>query len=349
MKKELYMLFCALLIASTAAQADNGKTSEPTPKVPFIMCQDVDIDDWMALLYMHMHPEVELKAVIVSGNGFAHCGPGVRNTQGLLALGWPWDVPVTCGKTTPLKYGHVIPPDWRRSFDNLLGLTLPANPFPPSTLSAVDLIIETVHKSDKKMAILSTGTLTDLAEAFETDASIIEQIDMLYIMGGAVHVAGNVEIPCQTTIKNKCAEFNLYADPVAADIVFRSGVPITLVPLDACDMVLVDLPFYKQLTDNHITPQADFVFDAISKKIDFVCSGLFDMWDPLAAVIATDSSVAVIEPMYISIDATDGETSACLTAHPENPQDQQGSLMNVCVAADPNKPKEVFLNILNTY
>lgn len=350
-KTLLFLLLGIFVIGILNGFADSKKVADickkPSPpdkpgKRPFIISTDVDIDDWMAILYMHQHPNVDIKAITVCGDGVVYAGPGVRNTQGLLALGWPWDIPVACGARKPLKYNHGFPSSWRMQYSNIMGLTLPHNPFPPSTLPAEDLMIETIKNSREKMNILAIGPLTDLALALKKDRSIIKRIEMVYIMGGAVYVKGNVKIPCQTDIKNECAEFNIYTDPVAAQYVLESGVPITLVPLDACNDVPLDMDFYRLLVNKHNTPQANFVFQALSKDIDFVASGEYYFWDPLAAVIATDPGViSKSEKVNISVNTGDGLQSGCMKKVPGK------SNILVCFGACKEKTWTKFLDIIN--
>ena len=321
----------------------NHEPKEPSRigKKPFIISTDMGIDDCLAILYLLRHPGVDVKAVTVCGNGLAYCGPGVRNAQGLLALGWPWNIPVSCGQRETLQYNHKFPIAWRRQCSTLMGLSLPANPFPPSTLSAVDLLITTIKQSPQKVVLLALGTLTDVAEALKKEPSLKNNLEMIYIMGGAVKVGGNVEIPCLTNIKNKYAEFNIYADPVAADRVFKSGAPITLVPLDACNQVPLDMNFYKDVVQKHITPQADFVFQLLSKSLDHICSGHYFLWDPLTAVIATDNSMAVIKEMRISVITRAGHQCGRTIESPN------GNRIKVCISAKEKPVKKMFQKILN--
>src|SRR5512142_1136387 len=78
--------------------------------------------------------------------------------------------------------------------------------------------------------------------------------------GGAVDAPGNIA-SSGSGIANDVAEWNMYVDPHAASIVFASGAPITLVPLDATNFVKVTPTFYDRLTRNHSTPEASFVYD----------------------------------------------------------------------------------------
>ena len=72
---------------------------------------------------------------------------------------------------------------------------------------------------------------------------------MIYMMGGAVDISGNI-VEVDPSIKNTTAEWNIYVDPDAADRVFRSGVPITMVGLDVTNQVPVTQDFYLKLKHN---------------------------------------------------------------------------------------------------
>ena len=346
MKKQWLLCFAAIMVITgsfiyTAPASVQSNTAAHPMKKTFVISTDMGIDDCLALLYLFRHPAVEVKAIAVCGNGLAYCGPGVRNLQGLMALGWPWHIPVSCGQEKSLQYNHVFPLSWRQQCSSVFGLTLPANPFPPSTLSAVDLLISTIKQSPTKVVLLALGPLTDVANALHKDPSIKNNLEMIYIMGGAVNVDGNVEIPCMTQIKNKYAEFNIYIDPLAADRVFKSGAPITLVPLDACNHVPMGMDFYKAVVDNHRTPQADFALQLLSKSLELIGSGHYFLWDPLTAVIATDNSLADMQEMRVSVLTSEGDQCGRTIESPD------GGRMRVCTSAQAEPVKKLFLEILN--
>jgi len=333
-------IFCGVILTSTLNPLDKGNQND-TQKRPFVISTDMGIDDILALLYLFQHPQVEVKAVTVCGNGMAYCGPGVKNLQGIIALGWPWNIPVTCGRQKSLRYNHVFPLPWRRQCTSLFGLKLPANPFPPSTLSAADLLINTIKQSHQPVILLALGPLTDVAVALQKAPSIEKNLEMIYIMGGAVNVEGNVAPPSQHKNKKPLAEYNIHIDPLAAEIVFKSGVPITLVPLDACNRVPMNMDFYKRIIDKHLTPQADFVLHLLTKSLEFIGSGHYFFWDPLTAVIATDNQMATIKKMRISVLTTKGDRCGQTIESPN------GSSLRVCIDAQAEPVKKMFLQVLN--
>lgn len=95
---------------------------------------------------------------------------------------------------------------------------------------AADFIVETLRAAaDNSITLVPTGPLTNIATAMQKDASILEKIDQIVLMGGAMREGGN---------HSPSAEFNILVDPHAADIVFRCGRPTTVMGLDVTHQVL---------------------------------------------------------------------------------------------------------------
>jgi purine nucleosidase len=94
----------------------------------------------------------------------------------------------------------------------------------------VDFIIETLRSEDAgTVTLCPLGPLTNIATAFNRAPDIIEKVQEIVLMGGGCFEGGNI---------TPSAEFNVYVDPEAADIVFNSGVPITMMPLDVTHKAL---------------------------------------------------------------------------------------------------------------
>lgn len=115
------------------------------------------------------------------------------------------------------------------------GLDGPQLPTPNMTLQtqhAVDFIIETLRSEPADTVTLcALGPLTNLATALQRAPDIAPKIAEIVLMGGAYFAVGNI---------TPTAEFNIYVDPEAADIVFKSGVPITVMPLDVTHKALTN-------------------------------------------------------------------------------------------------------------
>ena len=117
---------------------------------------------------------------------------------------------------------------------------------PPSDLPAPDLLVSVISASAEPVVLFTDGPLTNLAAALRLDPGMVENIAMVFTMGGALDVPGN-------NFDNPDAEWNIWADPTAAAEVFASGVPLTLVPLDATNQVPVHLFHVAALREHQTT------------------------------------------------------------------------------------------------
>ncbi len=285
---------------------------EPLPqtgtRLPVVVDTDMAADDWLAILFLLQRPDVQVIAIAVNGTGEAHCEPGVRNALGLVALAGGVPIPVACGQELPLSGEEEFPQAWREGVDRMLGLPLPAGSNPLSGGDAVELLISAVEASPEKVILLTLGPLTNVAQAIEQQPAFLENIQQIYIMGGALQVPGNV-FYSGVGIDNKDAEWNVFVDPLAAKMVIELGALVTLVPLDATNKVPVDLEFYRQLQSNRRTPEAEFVYQVLSRKLDAILPGFYYFWDPLSAALAVDESFGDIEAGTVRVIADPGEHS----------------------------------------
>ena len=284
-----------LLVCLLSGFALSAPASAQTPR-PVIIDTDMTSDDWMATLYLLNNPDFSVKAITVTGTGWAFCDAGVQAALGLVALADYGDVPVTCWRDTPLLGGeNPVNPDWRTSLDSVKALGLPEGGQPASE-DAVALFTSTVQAAPDKITVLALGPLTNLAQAFNTTPALIDQIDMVYVMGGAVDVAGSAVSDANTS-----AEWNIYCDPPAARMVFESGVPITLIPLDASNDVPITMDFLSKLEADQTTPEAKFVTSVLKNSTDFIQSGGYYFWDPLAAAVMADPSLVTLTEREVTV------------------------------------------------
>ena len=300
---------------------------------------DMAADDWLAILYLLERSDVDVKAITVTGTGEAHCPAGTRNALNLAALAGRPEIPVTCGRETPLESDHTFPISWRESVDGLFGLSLPENANGPSSESAVELLTRIVRESPQKVHIIALGPLTNVAEALEAEPSLVDNLQMITIMGGAVHVPGNVGP--SSDIENDVAEWNIYADPHAAAIVFSSGAPITLVPLDATNYVPLTMDFYRRLKKDRTTPVAEFAYRVLTQNEDAVRSGWYYFWDQVTAVIATDESLSTFQELTLTVVEEEGPESGRTLVS------DAGYSVRVAMTADQARFEMLFLDGLN--
>jgi inosine-uridine nucleoside N-ribohydrolase len=266
------------------------------------------VDDWLAILYLLGRPEVDVRAITVAGTGESRCEPGIRNARALVALAGQPDIPVACGRDTPLEGSHAFPKPWRDRVDGLLGLSLPDGPNQSAPGTAVDLLGSTLGSSPTKVTMLTLGPLTNVAEALRQSPELADRIDATYVMGGAVGVDGNVGVS-GVWIENRFAEWNVYVDPLAAKLVLEADVRVSLVPLDATNHAPVSVAFADRLAGDSATPQAKFASDVLVQMREAVASGTYYFWDPLAAAVLVDESLTSFESASLSVVTNEGPES----------------------------------------
>lgn len=148
------------------------------------------------------------------------------------AAGRP-DVPVYAGCDTPLER-PLVTAEHVHGKTGLDGPDLWEPQMPLAEGHAVDFIIHTLRRhAPGTVTLAALGPLTNIGAAFRKAPDIVERVQEIVMMGGAYFEVGNI---------TPAAEFNIYVDPEAAEIVFKSGVPLTVMPLDVTHMALATKP-----------------------------------------------------------------------------------------------------------
>jgi pyrimidine-specific ribonucleoside hydrolase len=291
-------LFLTLLAALFSLQLFPQTRQRPH----VIVDTDAGTDDLMAIAYLLSSGEVDLKAVTVV-NGLAHVEQGAKTILGLLELAGRRDVPVFIGEAQPLSGNAAFPDAWRTLSDDLPGLQLPRSERSPEKQSAVNYLANEIRVAagGRKLRILATGPLTNLARAFEASGAGPRDIETIVIMGGAISVPGNLGDGGVFKTDNKSAEWNIYVDPLAANRVFAAGIPIELVPLDATNTVPIDPAFVQNFSSKASKPLGRFISQLLANEKELIEQRAFYTWDPLAAVVLTHPEVARFREYGIEI------------------------------------------------
>ncbi len=268
---------------------------------PFIIDTDVGVDDVVAILYLLQYPQIQIQAITIESDGNAHCQPALNNTLGLLLMMKQPLIPVACGQEKPLSGNHHFPDKILEESDTLAGAAqlLPYSQL-NSKFNAVDLMIKTIQNASAPVTILAIGPLTNIAQALQKAPQIKKKIRAIYIMGGAIQTIGNISA-IDPKSDNLTAEWNIYIDPLAAQIVLSQKIPVVLVPLDITNQLPIDMNFYNAIKQRHKSPAANFVFVLLKNNINMIHKHYWYFWDPLAAVIASDDSIAHFKTQHIKV------------------------------------------------
>lgn len=278
---------------------------------------DMGWDDVLSILYLIKNPNVNIVGITVTGCGETHLADGVEIAKSLLEMG-NIDAPVAAGAAYPGNYNHQFPESFRKDMDSVCGLRnlLPTPKKATDPRAAWDLMNDCLAQIENQITILSIGGLTNIARLMELQPQPkLENIERIIIMGGALNVDGNVAAlnnakpewdQGQVYSTNNYAEWNLFIDPAAAKKVLQSSIPITLVPLDACDYVILDRKYSTSITANDDVAQ--FAKKLIANKISGPGSEPIPVpvFDPMAAMIASSSLHHInMNSLRLDINTTD--------------------------------------------
>ncbi|MDE0695128.1 MAG: nucleoside hydrolase [Boseongicola sp.] len=195
-----------------------------------IIDTDPGQDDAVAILLALASPE-ELEVLGVTAvAGNVPLALTQRNARIVCELAGHADIPVFAGSDMPLSR-PLVTAEHVHGKTGLDGPTLPDPEMPLQKGHAVDFIVDTLRKEPAgTVTLVPIGPLTNVARAFQDAPDIMPRVQEIVLMGGAYFEVGNI---------TPAAEFNIYVDPEAAEIVFRSGIPLTVMPLDVTHKALV--------------------------------------------------------------------------------------------------------------
>ena len=198
-----------------------------------IIDTDPGQDDAVAILLALASPEDIRVLGITAVAGNVPITLTAKNARIVCELaGFP-DVPVYSGCDRPLGRA-LVTAEHVHGDSGLNGPDLPDPTMPLRDGHAVDFLIETLRREPSgTVTLCPLGPLTNIATAFQKAPDIIGRVHEIVLMGGAYFAVGNI---------TPTAEFNIYVDPQAADIVIKSGAPIVMMPLDVTHQALVTRP-----------------------------------------------------------------------------------------------------------
>lgn len=298
---------------------------------------DPGIDDALALFLALASPEIELLGVTtVAGN--ASVEDETANALSLLRMANRTHIPVVMGCARPLIKTLVTAADTHGP-TGMGYAQLPAAATKPLAMHAVDFIIEQVRAAPHEVTLVAVGPLTNLALAVRKAPEIVPLVKHVICMGGAIHHPGNMLLS---------AEFNVWVDPHAAHIIYHSGLPITLVPLDVTYQCIWTHDHTRRLRERLPTsPISQFIADATRFYIEFHqreqgidgCA----INDALAMALVFAPDLVQTQPLYVDVALADGPAQAMTIADPWR-FSQRPPNLNVALTVDAHRFLDLFLD-----
>ncbi|MCL6457428.1 MAG: nucleoside hydrolase [Gorillibacterium sp.] len=312
-------------------------------KKRIILDADTGIDDALAILYAIYCPIIQLEGIMV-GFGNTSMEQAADNTLRLLALAKPkQEIPVILGATKPLvrpRGEYTVHVHGENGIGNI---ELPTTSQQPTTEAAAEFIVRMANENPGELTVVTMGRLTNMAHALELDPNLTTKLKRVVVMGGAVHVPGNV---------TPVAEANLWGDPEAADLVFTSGVPVTLVGLDVTLKTRITQQQLDILT-RVVRPEhkqvAEFMQSAMRHYFNFYRQTNYfldaaPLHDPLALMVAVHPELVTYQKMKVRVEC---ESSLCagMVVADLRPIPKVGSEIEVCIDVHAEHAVGQFLSV----
>jgi inosine-uridine nucleoside N-ribohydrolase len=261
---------------------------------------DAGVDDALAILLAVRSPELRIRAITtVSGN--VHVDKTSINVLKVLEAIGVSEIPVAKGMAKPLLRHLEVAEDFHGK-DGLGDSDLPPPKLQLDKRHAVDLLLEETSAQPGKITVVATCPLTNIATALLREPRFAENVRELVIMGGAYGLTaygyGNA---------NAVAEFNIYVDPEAASIVFRSGIPLTCVGLDVTTdpKATLTMDLHRRI-DRSKTDSAKIAARTTRQLITRY--GLFHLHDPMAVAEVVDPSLFTTKKYHVDIETVSNLT-----------------------------------------
>jgi inosine-uridine nucleoside N-ribohydrolase len=294
---------CAIAFEALLMVGSPTWATPPEEPRRVIIDTDPGTDDAIAILLALNSPELRVEALtVVPGN--VPAAQGLENALELVSLAGRPDIPVAAGAQKPLLQKLVTAET--HGPNGLASITLPPARSPCDPRFAPDLIIELVHRYPHEITVVPLGPLTNVALALSKDPSIAGLVKEVVFMGGAIS-DGNVDA---------VAEFNIYVDPEAAQVVFQGGCPLTMVGLEIGRKALFRRDHLALLQKTHGT-QNDFAAGVLEYLVNrsekYGLEGA-PLYDPTAMGAVIDRSLIATQFIHVDVELrgefTRGETVA---------------------------------------
>jgi purine nucleosidase len=299
-----------------------------------IVDTDPGIDDSLAFLLALASPEVVIDG-ITTIHGNASTAQVTTNALSILELAKASNVPVYKGCELPLVQPSLLSPETHGD----IGLGYARLPSPQNQARAEhgsDFIIEHIMSHPGEITLVCIGPLTNVALAIRKEPRVIQNVKEVFIMGGAIKHQGNT---------TPLAEFNTYVDPHAAYMVFHSGMPIILTPLDVTYQCIVTVDDLNRLLKID-SPITKFIADSTRFYMEFhdeyqKIDGCV-INDPMTLALTFMPEICDYQDLYVDVDISTGVGLGNTFADFYN-YDKKSPNMKVALGVRPRMFMELFL------
>ncbi|HEU4808603.1 MAG TPA: nucleoside hydrolase [Homoserinimonas sp.] len=305
--------------------------------IPLIIDTDPGVDDMLAILLALASPELDVRAITTT-YGNVGLEETTINARRLLALAGREDIPVAAGATSPLVHPSPGRAADIHGSDGMGGLSgdLPEPTVALQSARAVDLMAQVLRDASDPVTICALGPFTNVAVLLAAHPELVSRIDRIVVMGGAIR-GGNT---------SAVAEFNIWCDPEAAQRVFNSGVPVTMVGLDSTREVPVDESWLDDLASRgEIAGVAAEITRRYNEYFRSLGRTTFVIHDAITIAAVLDPELVPTVPASVSVECGQGPARGCTVVDQKQSEPHR---VDVGVGADAPRIKAMIAERLGS-
>lgn len=250
-------------------------------------------DDALALMVAFAHPEKFNILGITTVGGNQTLSKVTKNAKNILSF-LNSQTELAAGQAGPLVKPLKTAPE-AHGESGMDGPYFDGESYPMSSLNGVEFLFQKIMASTEKVTIVALGPLTNIALLLKSYPQVHEKIAEISLMGGGIH-HGN-----QTAL----AEFNIYVDPDAAEIVFQSGLPIIMSGLDVTEKAEITVAEIATLKNkgrvSHLAYELLSFYNESGRQFGFIDSPIHDLC-AIAYLLAPDLFTGVAADIHVITD-----------------------------------------------
>jgi purine nucleosidase len=262
------------------------------PSTPIVLLHDAAIDEYMVTVLLTVMPNIDLRGIVIV-NADCIAEPAMDAASKLQQFLGREDIPLALSRARGWN-----PFPWPYRSDCVAFGEIPSlKPYkskittpPPSGEALLAQLLEQAIAAKSPLTVLNTGPMTPLTDVLQADFRLIEGIEKVVWMGGAINVPGNLDpntVP--PAVANKYAEWNAFWDPYAVDFAFRWFQDINIFPLDITNNTPLTKDFMNALQQQGKQySYSQLAFEAYSIV---AAEPFYDMWDVTAACWLTNPTL----------------------------------------------------------
>jgi purine nucleosidase len=267
---------------------------------PLVIDHDAGIDDFISCTLQLLHSAERVKAItIVPADSFA--SPAAWVMKQLIHFLLPVDPQIPLGISAH-EGVNPFPTEWRNDSWSLSrlplwGCTCPADVSCDGLSTSLEVLAKVLGETKIPVDILETGPCTNIAELLVKYPELKNKIHRVHMMGGALYAKGNVEV----VGRDGSAEWNIYNNPQALWQILESGVPLTLVGLDATQYTPIRREFMDKIQHQLDVKACKFVNESLKVIQPLIDSGQYMFWDTLTSVSLIELAVLKTKRVKINV------------------------------------------------